>query len=198
MLAWAKALVATLGYPGLFVALLIDGFGVPFPGQTLLAFTGFLASEGVLGLFSLLAVAWAGGYVGTFLAFVLVRYWGEAGIERLARRVPMLRGGKATLRALSDRLGLWSIVIGRFLPTAGNTGPYFAAMGRVSLLKFALVDALGVALWADGPVLAGYWLGEEWQRLLRLTGPFGWAFLAGAALAALIAWVVFKRGRVRA
>ena len=77
-------LVATFGYTGIFVAMMIESSGIPlpFPGSVLLAFVGYTVWNGRLGLFQAGIAAALGSTIGAWLLYRVAR---DAGPHLIAR-----------------------------------------------------------------------------------------------------------------
>ncbi|MGD0249305.1 MAG: hypothetical protein ABSB97_00200, partial [Thermoplasmata archaeon] len=71
-------ILTTVGLPGLFALMVVESIGIPpIPSEVVLPFTGFLVAEGTFSLGGSLAVALAGGLVGSFTAYAIGRWWRE-------------------------------------------------------------------------------------------------------------------------
>ncbi len=68
---WLVNIISVIGYPGVFLAVLIESFFAPIPSELILPFSGFVASQGEMNIFVVIIVATLGAYLGS-LPFYLV------------------------------------------------------------------------------------------------------------------------------
>ncbi len=150
-----SAFVASWGYFAVF-------FGTLLEGETILIAAGFAAHRGLLDWRVVVLVAIAGGTLGDQLAFLLGRWKGAALIERF----PALAQRKPRVDAILARYDALSIISVRFLYGLRIAGPVILGAGRVPLLRFALLNLIGAALWAVLVSAAGYAFGFAIQALI--------------------------------
>ncbi len=184
----------THGYWTLAITLLLENAGIPLPGETMLLFASFLASqhhELNLGLIILVATAACtlGDNLGYWIGFrggrpLLLRYqkFFRVSDEKIAR------GEK-----LFERFGPATVFIARFVFGMRILAGPLAGVLRMSWRKFVLFNFLGAALWVTVISCVGYFFGQHWQRLLSMVGRAnGVIFVAAVA----IAWFAWKRYRI--
>jgi len=66
---WIVGVVEALGYPGIFLLMVIEGILTPVPSEFIMPFAGFLAYEGRLNLVLVIAVGTAGAAIGNYVAY---------------------------------------------------------------------------------------------------------------------------------
>jgi len=64
-------------YWAMFGAIMLEGFAVPMPGQTLLIVASFLASRGELQLHLVLFTAWMAAIGGSNIGYAIGRHGGR-------------------------------------------------------------------------------------------------------------------------
>lgn len=143
-----SAFVASYGYFAVFAGTLIEG-------ETILVAAGFAAHRGLLEWPVVILVAIAGSTLGDQLAFLLGRWKGEALIERF----PVLAKRKQRIHDLLERHNVIFILAVRFLYGLRIAGPVILGSSRVSLLRFAVLNVIGAALWSVLVSGAGYAFG---------------------------------------
>lgn len=143
-----SAFVASWGYFAVFIGTLLEG-------ETILIAAGFAAHRGLLDWPVVVLVVTAGGTLGDQLAFLLGRWKGAALIERF----PALAQRKPRVDAILARHDALSIISVRFLYGLRIAGPVILGSGRVPLLRFAVLNLIGAALWAVLVSGAGYVFG---------------------------------------
>jgi membrane protein DedA with SNARE-associated domain len=174
-----QALLENYGYFAVFVGALLEG-------ETVLIMAGFAAHRGLLLLPPIIAVAAAGGFLGDQLFFTLGRLRGR----QMLTRFPTLTRQTDRVDALLHRHSTWLIIGVRFMYGLRIAGPLLLGMSRVSHLKFALLNALGAALWAAVVTGAGYVFGQAVELMLQDARRYEIELLAGIAVAGALVWVV--------
>ncbi|MBA2545059.1 MAG: DedA family protein [Deltaproteobacteria bacterium] len=172
---WVQGLIADLGYPGLFVLIVLESTMVPIPSLLVMPFAGFLATEaggkslGLDGaLFSLPVILVINSVAA--LTGSLLSYWlGAAGGKPL-----LLRYGKWLFvrpkdiersEAYFSRHGGATVLIARFLPVVRHLISIPAGIARMPLPKFLTQTFLGSTLWGGGLMVLGYVLGSQWESV---------------------------------
>lgn len=179
---------------GLFAAMIIESLGIPFPGDAVLAFYGFLASRGHMVLWHLSLAGTLGCLGGSLMAFAAGRKLGPSAQKWLTffRVVP--DDAWPWAHRVVHRYGPLMLVFGRFLPGFRALGSYIAGMSGIPTGSYLWWSTLGFAAWAGTWILLGFQLGQRWEEVLRaVQSHIIWIFVAGAALALLWRQVYKKR-----
>src|SRR5438309_5491281 len=90
LLTLIKNVLSTIGYPGIFLLMTIEGFGIPIPSELTMPFSGFLASPAGGDKFVLpvvILVGAAGEITGGIIAYAVGYYGGRPILERYGRLV---------------------------------------------------------------------------------------------------------------
>jgi len=201
---WIQGLVQSLGYPGLFVLIVLESTMVPIPSLLVMPFAGFLASEAGGGVFSLpviLVINSAAALSGSSLS-----YWlGAAGGKPL-----LLRYGKWVFVRAKDidktevyfaRHGGATVLIARFLPVVRHLISVPAGIARMPMPKFLTQTFVGATIWGGGLMVVGYGLGAHWEEFAQTAKRFD-LVIAGAIVLAILAiairFVLIRRRERRA
>jgi membrane protein DedA with SNARE-associated domain len=171
LLQWFGTLadsVLTLGLVGVYLALLIEGLGLPFPGDAALAFYGFAAAEGRFHLGAVWLFGTLGYITGALIVYGLSLRYGAAWLDRFAN-VPLFnaRSMMRTTR-LIDRYGPLLLVPGRFLPGVRSVSSYVAGLTRMDFRMFLIYTGIGVTLWCFAWIGLGYWFGDHMKVVIQL------------------------------
>jgi membrane protein DedA with SNARE-associated domain len=158
-------LVVSYGYAAVALLVLVEAFGVPLPGETILIAAGVYAGQTHrLSAPGLWAVAAATAAAGGVAGYVL----GRAGGYRLVRRVgPRLHIGERELkvgRYLFDRHGAGVVFFGRFVSILRTYAALLAGINRMRWRPFLVADVAGAVLWAGVYVIASYEAGGAFRR----------------------------------
>lgn len=192
--------IETLGYPGIFLLVVLESTLVPVPSTLVFPFAGFLAAKGLFSLPVVLAINSIGAVVGSGLC-----YWlGAAGGKPL-----LLKYGKYFLIRQKDieKTESWfashgkaTILVARFVPVVRHIISLPAGIARMRLLPFLVQTFIGATLWGGFLILLGYYMGEHWDTVANKLKRFDLVIGGAIVVAVLVFGVRFfvKRRRERA
>ena len=170
VLSWFNSLghiIVSLGYPGILIALIIEGLGLPFPGDAFLVFYGFYASQGKLNLIGVLVIGISGYLVGSTIAFILSQSWGHTLVTRLEGFGIINRASMTRTTNLIDKYGAILLIPGRFLPGIRSISSYAAGICRMDFYPFLIYTTISACMWCSLWVFLGYWFGENVKLVLH-------------------------------
>lgn len=147
--------ILSYGYFAVFLGTLLEG-------ETILIAAGFAAHLGILDLSLVILVAMAGATLGDQMAFLLGRWKGAS----LLARFPSLERHKHKVDDLLSRYDAAFILGVRFLYGLRIAGPLIMGASRVLVLRFALFNLIGAALWAILIAGLGYIFGLALKSML--------------------------------
>ncbi len=181
-------LLATYGYWAVFVFIVIESMGIPFPGETMLLVAAIYAgTTHRLSILLVIVAAASGAILGDNLGFII----GRAGGYRLLRRYGhYIRLDERKLKLgqyLFMKHGGKVVFFGRFVAVLRAWAAFLAGTNRMRWPGFLLFNALGGIVWATLFGLGGYYLGDS---IHRLTGPVAIACTVLATLI-IIAFLIF-------
>ena len=184
------------GLPLLFAVVMIESFGIPLPGETVLIAFGVLAAEGHYSIASVIAIAAAGAIVGDNLGYWLI---GRLGGRALFRRWRWLNQYSDRVlpraEALMARHGGKTVFFGRFVSILRYTVAWVAGLSHMQWWRFLFWNAAGGIAWATAVGLTSYFAGQAAASAIQRYGLY-----AGAAIVVgvVVGWlgVRYARGRV--
>lgn len=190
-------LVATFGYAGILVAMLIEGSGLPlpFPGTVLLAFVGYTVWNGNLHIAQAIAVAAAGSTIGGWLLYRVARNAGQQLIARYGSRLSLnqdkLRSAESWFADHAGRATFFA----RLTPGVRVYISIAAGLAHMQQGLFVVATFAGTALWSFCFIALGYALGEGWQNATSLLSGVQTWLLGGAIIVALLVVVRYSSER---
>ncbi|MFJ8952571.1 MULTISPECIES: DedA family protein [unclassified Streptomyces] len=195
---WAAHLVDVLGGPGAGLAIALENLFPPLPSEVILPLTGFAAGQGAISLASALFWTTLGSVVGAAVLYWIGRVIGRDRMYALWGRLPLVKvSDLEKTEAWFQRHGTKAVLLGRMVPIFRSLISIPAGVERMPLPVFLSLTAVGSLVWNSVLVLAGYWLGDQWDLVETYVGVISKVVL-GAALVALVAYLVVRlRGRGR-
>lgn len=189
------AFLIEYGYAALFCIVLVENFGIPAPGQTLLIAAAVLASQGKLNLTAVLLASAIAAFTGSCIGFWL----GMKGGRRLTLGFGRyLRIGRREVRRMERRFaryGFWFVVFARFFEVLRQLNGVVAGTTRMPLRRFLPANAVGATLWTLVWGFGSWRLGRHirgYEDLSEVAGNI-FVILLSAVLFVLLAVFVRKR-----
>jgi membrane protein DedA with SNARE-associated domain len=200
---WATDLMEALGAPGAGAAIALENLFPPLPSEVILPLAGFTASRGEMSLWAALLWTTIGSVVGALALYWLGSLLGRERLIAIAAKLPLVKVADIEkTEAWFAKHGPKAVFFGRMIPIFRSLISVPAGVEKMPLGTFLTLTALGSAIWNTIFVLAGYRLGEDWERVSELVSVYSWVVLVAVALA-VVAFVGFRltrpgRGKRRA
>lgn len=178
------------GLGALFVAALLEGFGIPLPGQTLLIACGLMAAKGRMDITSVLVVGWVATQLGDVIGYLI----GQRGVHRLLARKVKSAERLAKAEALFDRYGIAMLIVARFVDGVRQTSNIVAGALEMPWLHFMSATMIGTTLWVAVCGFGAFALGRNihgFGAFLHQLRPYGWAITL--VLLGLLVWYLVRR-----
>ncbi len=158
------ALQGPLDHYGLLAVagfVLLEDFGVPVPGETILILAAVYAGSGRLSIWLVALVGFLAAVLGDNIGFTIGHFGGRPLVERYGRYILLTpeRVDKAT--AFFERHGGKIVVIARFIEGLRQANGIIAGISGMHWLKFLGFNALGAALWVALWTSVGYFSGSH-------------------------------------
>ncbi|AHV95522.1 MULTISPECIES: DedA family protein [Paenibacillus] len=196
MLKWIQELFAQYGYSVLFFGLLLEFIALPFPGETTMAFAGYLSYTGRLDFILLIIVAFFGTTVGMTITYFIGVKAGLPFIQRYGRWFLFSPAKLEKTQRWFERYGSILISIGYFIPGVRHFTGYFSGIIALPFRKFALYAYGGALFWVILFVGIGRVFGPQWTAVFHLFEAYApWIVLAAVLAAALILAYRFRYRR---
>lgn len=155
--------------------------GTVVPGETALAFAGFLASKGILKIEAIIPLAAFFAFLGDITGYYLGRRFGE-NIFTFSNRFFKFSEEYINLaKGFFQKYGALTMLIARFVGFLRAGAPFLAGASKTRLRDFIFFDFLGSVLWAILITYAGYYLGESFSLIEKYTGRIGIVIILAVA-----------------
>ena len=160
------------GVIAIFLTMTAESAGIPISSEIIVPLGGALAAQGKLSFFAVVAAASLGNLLGSLIALLLVRRYGEALILGPGRRVGLTAGHLRLANRFFERWGLFAVFAGRLLPVIRTYISFPAGLSRIAVLPFSVATLAGAIPWNLVLAYAGYKLGQNYERVSGALGPF--------------------------
>jgi membrane protein DedA with SNARE-associated domain len=164
-----KAVISSLGYPGIAVLMAIESACIPLPSEVIMPFAGYLVYTGRFSSLAMVATVGAiGCNLGSVLAYEVGAYGGRPLIERFGKYVLMSRHDLDASEHFFRKYGSVAVFIGRLLPVVRTFIALPAGIARMPRGKFHLYTFAGSWPWCYALAYCGFVLGQRWDTDPRL------------------------------
>jgi membrane protein DedA with SNARE-associated domain len=125
-------------------------------------FAGYASSSGALDLGTLIAVVWAGSFLGDAIRFWIGRYFGNQWLSPFPR---LLRTSQIVVR-LVDHYYVWLILFHRYPHGIRGVAGFTYGMSRLPWTTFMVFNFVAAGLWSGAILSAGYAFGQISEKLM--------------------------------
>lgn len=157
-----EAIIHAFGLLGIAAIIVAETgllLGFFLPGDTLLLFSGFFASQGLLPIEWLIITIVVSAIVGDNIGYSIGRRTGHRIFKKedgiLFHKDHLIRAEK-----FYEAHGGKTIILARFLPVIRTFAPLVAGIGKMDRRRFMFYNVFGALIWGVGLTLIGYHLGN--------------------------------------
>jgi membrane protein DedA with SNARE-associated domain len=163
---WLVHTVGQIGYPGIFLLMVLESSFFPFPSEVVMIPAGYLAFQGKMNVYAAVAVGTAGSLAGSLLNYYLALYLGRPFMLRFGRYFFFGSEALDKIERYFTKHGEISTFNGRLIPGVRQYISLPAGLARMPLGKFCFYTVLGAGIWVSILAGLGYVLGAQ-EDLLR-------------------------------
>jgi membrane protein DedA with SNARE-associated domain len=180
------------GYYAVFLIVIIESFGPPLPGETIIIAASIYAANGQLNIYAVGIVAFAAATIGDTIAYVIGRQGGSALINKYGKYVGATRERYAKTEDFFERHGGKIVIVARFIEGLRQLNGLVAGTTRMHYLRFLAAQVTGALIWVVAWTTIGYTAGSHITPIYDAVTKVGYALLA-VAVVALLVWFVRRR-----
>ncbi|HWH48828.1 MAG TPA: rhodanese-like domain-containing protein [Burkholderiales bacterium] len=138
-----------------FVCVLLDQGGLPFPAYPPMIVTAAIAVDMEKPLWPVLAVAILAAVLADLLWYAGGKRFGSSLLRQMCRLSLSPDSCVGLTRRIYARWGAPSLIVSKYVPGFAAVATTLAGETGTSLRRFVFYDAIGAALWAGGAVALG-------------------------------------------
>ena len=184
------------GYLAIAGLVLIEDFGVPVPGETVLILGAVYAGTGRLSIVLVALLGFLGAVVGDNIGFAIGHLGGRKLVERYGRYILLTRERLDRATAFFERHGGKIITVARFIEGLRQANGIIAGITGMHWARFLAFNALGAALWVGVWTGVGYLSGSHITPIYNAATRYS-AYLAIAIGVLLVAFIGRRVWRAR-
>lgn len=171
----------TWGYLAVAVALLVENFGLPLPGEAILVAAALYAGTGRLNIWLVFAVAAVVSVAGACIGYWIGARGGRRLLERYGKGVRLTPERIDRVEAFFDRRGGYLIVFGRYVEGVRQFLSIVVGMSEMSFRRFLFFTTIGAVIWCATWSGIGYFAGDHVEAV---TNYFTYVAIALAVMVA--------------
>jgi membrane protein DedA with SNARE-associated domain/rhodanese-related sulfurtransferase len=175
-------LIEVYGLLLIFAVVLLDEIGLPVPSLPALVVAGAVARNGHFSVSAVIGAALAGTLLADLAWYWAGRRYGRRILSLLCRISLAPDSCVRQTENLFSRVGSWSLVFARYVPAFNNLAVAMAAILRLPLAFFLLLNLLGGFLYYGLVVLLGAFFHRAVADVLHTMAAFGMISIAAVAV----------------
>lgn len=158
---WIVDTVGSLGYPGIFLLMLIESSFIPFPSEVIMIPAGYLAAKGEMNIVIAILCGVLGSLAGALINYFLAVQLGRRLLISYGKYVMFEEKHMQKMESFFARHGHISTLTGRLIPVIRQYISLPAGLARMNLTVFCFYTSLGAGIWVVILTLLGYFIGEN-------------------------------------
>jgi membrane protein DedA with SNARE-associated domain len=175
---------------------LIEDFGVPVPGETVLILAAVYAGTGRLNVVLVGLLGFVGAVLGDNIGFAIGHFGGRPLVQRYGRYIFLTPERIDRATGFFDRHGGWIIIVARFIEGLRQANGIIAGISGIHWAKFLAFNAIGAALWVTVWTCVGYFSGNHINTIYHTATRYS-TYVAIAFGVLLVAYIARRVVRVR-
>jgi membrane protein DedA with SNARE-associated domain len=175
--------------------IMLEDFGIPVPGETILIAGAVYAGAGRLNVLAVGLVGFIAAIIGDNIGFAVGHFGGRALALRWGKYVFLTEERLNKAEDFFDRRGAIVITFARFVEGLRQANGIIAGITGMHWLRFLIFNAIGAALWVGTWVSLGYLAGNHIGTIYHYITLY--SYYALIALAVLIVGYIVWRLRRR-
>ena len=185
------------GLWAIFFLVLVEDFGIPVPGETVIIAASIYAGSGRLNVVEVGVVAFVAAVLGDNIGYGIGRFGGRRLVDRWGKYVFLTPERLDKAEDFFDRQGAKIITIARFIEGLRQANGIIAGISKMHWLRFIAYNALGAGLWVGTWVSIGYFAGQHINTIYSVITRYSLyvAIAAVVVIVALIARHVMRKRR---
>lgn len=160
--------LSDLGYFGIAIGLMIE----VIPSEIVLAYGGFLVSQGSITFVGAIIAGTIGGTIAQLFLYWIGYYGGRPFLEKYGKYLLIHSKQIDLAEYWFNRYGVGVIFTARFIPFVRHAISIPAGIARMSFTKFTLYTTLAVIPWSILFVTLGRELGAQWEHINEKAAPY--------------------------
>jgi membrane protein DedA with SNARE-associated domain len=153
--------ISGMGYTGIVILMALESSFVPFPSEVVVPPAGYLAAQGEMNIYLVIASGIAGSVIGALFNYLLAVYLGRGLLKKYGKWLFMGEDKFARVDSFFASHGEITTFTGRLIPVIRQYISFPAGLARMNLAKFSFYTGLGAGIWVVVLAWIGYFVGNN-------------------------------------
>ena len=197
IIEWVVNTFEWLGYPGIFIFMIMEPTVLPFPGEIILTLAGWLLVKSTFGLIIVSALASTGTLIGCSVEYYLSNKYGISLIDKFGKYVFISSYDIQNSEKYFIKYGSMFVILTRLIPLFPKPiTSIIAGIYKMNIYKFIIITFI-----ASFPsnllyIYVGTKLGTNYEKISEYINPVRTPLLIGLGLIILF-YFTFKFYKIR-
>ena len=184
------------GYLAVVLLVLVEDFGVPVPGETILILAAVYAGTGRLNIVLVGLLGFCGALMGDNVGFAIGHFGGRQLVDRYGRYIFLTPERVDRATHFFERHGGKIIIVARFIEGLRQANGIIAGTTGMRWARFLTFNAIGAALWVSTWTSIGYFSGSHIDSIYSAASRFS-TYLALAVGVVVLSYIGRRVVRAR-
>ena len=184
----------TMQWPGVIALMAIESACVPIPSEIIMPLAGglLIKGHGLPIAFNLLAGVFGaiGCTIGSIVAYWVGAKGGRPFLNKYGKYILITPHDLDRADEWFKKNGDWAIFITRLMPVIRTFISLPAGIAKMRIDKFLIFTIVGSFLWCTALSLAGFFLGQNWEKIRTVMRPYDPLFVA--IIVILIVFYIYR------
>ena len=165
-------LIGSLGYLGMFIAMVLEAIVIIIPSELILAMGGILAANGTFSIIGAILVGLLGSVFCAVIIYMMGYYGGRSFIKKYGKYFFMKEKDIEKSDKWFQKYGMSAASIGRFFPIIRTFISLPIGISKLNFKKFLIYTTIGSIPWTVLFVLSGFYLGNNYTKITQIMDIF--------------------------
>nr|WGD86868.1 DedA family protein [Bacillus subtilis]WGD90091.1 DedA family protein [Bacillus subtilis] len=181
--------LTNMGYAGIAIGLMIE----IIPSEIVLAYGGYMVSEGTIGFIGAIIAGVIGGTIAQIFIYWIGRYGGIPFLDKYGKYLLIKKHHIDMSENWFQKYGAGVVFSARFIPVVRHAISIPAGIARMPFLKFVVLTVLAIIPWSILFVYLGIQLGSQWDDVENIAGTYTTPIMILAVVVIALYFVIKKR-----
>ncbi len=181
--------LTNMGYAGIAIGLMIE----IIPSEIVLAYGGYMVSEGTIGFIGAIIAGVIGGTIAQIFIYWIGRYGGRPFLDKYGKYLLIKKHHIDMSENWFQKYGAGVVFSARFIPVVRHAISIPAGIARMPFLKFVVLTVLAIIPWSILFVYLGIQLGSQWDDVENIAGTYTTPIMILAVVAIALYFAIKKR-----